>query len=267
MLQIEPLTVTDAIIRKVGELILDGRLKPGEKLPNEVQLAKEAGASRASVREALKALTVLRLLRRTRRGTYVSSDSVTILTELLASRGLRLAFGARHLYEARSVLEPGIAYLAAKRGGAEEHARLQTCIDRMITAEAGSTDFFEADREFHRVMARASGNDVLERLLDVVLQLLEGSHRELGKVPGITARSITHHRRLLAAISAGDGDRARRISQQNLRKIEQMYLSHLAAAPQGEGTFRKSLEESDRSPEGLRASRTSSEAGGEEGSW
>jgi GntR family transcriptional repressor for pyruvate dehydrogenase complex len=235
MLQIEPVTVTDAIIRKLHELILSGQFKPGERLPSELQLAKEMGVSRASVREAVSALTALRLVRRSKRGTSVHPDAATLLNEPGASY-LQQAFNARHIYEARRLIEPGIAHLAAQRSTPEDIAVCRASIERMQRTQRDPEAFIDADFDFHRAVARASRNEVLARLLETLLQLLVRSHPELAKmqrIPRTTERAIACHQELLEAIVARNGIRARRIGQRDLKAVEQMYLAYLASQPLG----------------------------------
>jgi GntR family transcriptional regulator, transcriptional repressor for pyruvate dehydrogenase complex len=225
MMQIAPLGVTDAIIKKFQELIRSGQLSPEERLPNELELAKQMNASRASVREALKALSVLGLLQRTKHGTYIRPDA---LQRLAPSSGeLHTIFDAQHVYEARRLLEPGIAALAAKRATPSDRQAMGECLARMRASSEDRDAFIQADFDFHRAMGQASQNPVLSRLLETLLHTLTSSHGQLGRIPHLAARAVEHHRRLLEAMTRGNAEGARRLSAQNLATIERMYLAHL----------------------------------------
>lgn len=228
MLRIEPLTVTDAIIRKLQELIRSRQFEAGARLPSEVQLAREMGVSRASVREAVRALTTLGLVQRSKRGTYVRPEAPSLLGGAGAPH-LQQAFDARHLYEARRLLEPGIAYLAAQRGTPADHGILRRCVERMRATRDRHDAFIEADLEFHLAMAKASQNSVLVRLLETLLEALKRSHLEIVMVPGLVDRALRSHEQLLDRIVTRDASRARRILRHDLAAIEQMYLTYLGA--------------------------------------
>src|SRR6266702_8206079 len=129
-------SVTDEAIERIRGLIVSGEWGPGTRLPREADLAKQLGLSRNSLREAVRALSITRVLEvRQGDGTYVSSLEAGELLEptLLATRLLR-GRTVLELFEVRRMLEPEAAAMAARRASAEIIAALRRELDRMIDA-------------------------------------------------------------------------------------------------------------------------------------
>jgi DNA-binding FadR family transcriptional regulator len=159
-------SVTDDAIEKIRELIVSGHWGPGDRLPREADLAAELGLSRNSLREAVRALSLLRVLEvRQGDGTYVSSlkpdlllESTGFVTHLLSDQTML------QLFEVRRLLEPAAAAMAAVRMDEAGHQALKGELGRMLVAE-GVEDLVEADVAFHALVAGAAGNSVLSSLL------------------------------------------------------------------------------------------------------
>jgi DNA-binding FadR family transcriptional regulator len=159
-------SVTDDAIDKIRERIVSGAWGPGDRLPKESELAAELGLSRNSLREAVRALSQLRVLEvRQGDGTYVSSLEPDLLLESTGFVShLLLGETAVALYEVRRSLEAAAAALAAARISDEGKNQLGSSLERMREAQ-GVEELVEADVAFHAVIARATGNPVLVSLL------------------------------------------------------------------------------------------------------
>ena len=168
--------------RLYTQIAVDGALAPGDKLPNEVELARQLGVSRATLREAIRDLTVQGVLEvRRGRGTFVARGA----------EEHRLDFGQleqvrgrlRDLFELRSIFEPQAARLACRRAGPEELADILekgAAVERCIRAGQDRT---QADLAFHAAIVRATHNEFMMRLLPTISQAVEtaiadGGHRE-----------------------------------------------------------------------------------------
>jgi GntR family transcriptional regulator, transcriptional repressor for pyruvate dehydrogenase complex len=160
--------VTDEAIERIRELITSGEWGPGMRLPREADLAAQLGLSRSSLREAVRALSLVRVLEvRQGDGTYVSSLEPDLLlgeTTRFATPFLR-GRTVVELFEVRRLLEPGAAALAAVLMDEEGHAELKAELDRMFAAGDRVEELVEADAAFHDVIARAPGNAVLRALI------------------------------------------------------------------------------------------------------
>src|SRR5690349_23568660 len=154
--------VTEGAIDKIRERIVSGAWGPGDRLPRESELAAELGLSRNSLREAVRALSQLRVLEvRQGDGTYVSSLEPGLLLESTGFVShLLLGDTEIELYEVRRILEAAVAALAAGRIDADEKAELGEILERMAAARTVE-QLVEADVAFHAVIAKAAGNAVL----------------------------------------------------------------------------------------------------------
>src|SRR5882762_11007031 len=129
-------SVTDGAIDKIRELIVSGSWGPGDRLPKESELAAQLGLSRNSLREAVRALSQLRVLEvKQGDGTYVSSLEPDLLLESTHFIShLLLGETEIELYEVRRILEAAVAALAAGRADAAEKTELGQILDRMRDA-------------------------------------------------------------------------------------------------------------------------------------
>lgn len=163
------MSVTDAAIEKVKGMIVSGELRPGDRLPREADLAQRLGLSRNSLREAVRALTLVRILDvRHGDGTYVTSlepgvllDALSFVVDLHQDRSVL------YFLQARRVLEAEAAALAAQNIDEEGLAELRRLIETSRDC-ATAEEFVDNDLGFHRRIAVASGNPVLASLLDTV---------------------------------------------------------------------------------------------------
>jgi GntR family transcriptional regulator, transcriptional repressor for pyruvate dehydrogenase complex len=224
--------VTVEAIAKIREQIASGKWGPGTKLPREADLAAELGLSRSSLREAVRALSLVRVLEvRQGDGTYVSSlepdlllgDPARFATPLL--RGHTIL----ELFEVRRLLEPAAAALAAQRLGEEDRAALERELDRMHEAGDSVEELVEADAAFHDVLARAAGNSVLRSLI----QSLSTRTVRARLWHGMADRDAlelarAEHRRIYEALANGDADLARAATALHIASNEQWLREHLA---------------------------------------
>ncbi|MFJ2806108.1 FadR/GntR family transcriptional regulator [Kitasatospora sp. NPDC087271] len=177
------MAVTDQAIEKIKEMIVSGALLPGARLPNEADLADQLGLSRNSLREAVRALTAMRILvPRQGDGTYVSGLEPHLLLEAMAfASDVSHGHTARQLLQVRRLLEPQVTALAAGLL-TDDHLRTLRAVLDQSAAAAGIEEFIELDIEFHRTIADAVGNPVLSTLLGILsthtqrLRIVRGTH-------------------------------------------------------------------------------------------
>ncbi len=161
------LSVTDQAIESIKAMIVGGELGPGDRLPKEADLAARLGLSRNSLREAVRALSLIGLLEvRQGDGTYVSSlspDDLLATTSFLAD--VQQPRTVLHVLEVRRVIEAAATALAAQYVTDEELAALEGMLERMRQATTVE-GLVEQDRAFHRAIANASRNPVLASLVE-----------------------------------------------------------------------------------------------------
>lgn len=207
---------TEEVVDGVRRMIADGELGPGDRLPVEKDLADQLGVSRGSLREGVRALSVLGVLEtRQGDGTYVTSlDPARLMSSLQFAVDLQGASSAPSFHAVRRVLETEAAGLAAHRITPEALAQARTVLDQAArTVETVPVDhaaFIEADTAFHRIVADQSGNPVLTALVEALAgrtvreRLWRGRHEE-----GAEARTVRDHEAVWRALAAGDAEAAR----------------------------------------------------------
>lgn len=202
--------VTVRLITIFKQLIAEGVLKPGGRVPAERELAENFGVSRSSLRQALKVLEIMGVIsQRVGDGTYVNSDASSLLGEPLEFLILLDGISFHELMEARLIVEPELTARAAQRSSPEDIARIKRELTAMEKAGSDHRMFVEHDLQFHSAIFEAAGNRVCTSMFSVV-------HRALDKLITITSQIVEHehtlalHRRIFAAICKRDPEEARR---------------------------------------------------------
>lgn len=216
------MTVTDVAILKIKEMIISGTLAPGDRLPPEKELAESLGLSRSSLREAVKALEVIRVLDvRRGDGTYVTSLEPGLLLEALSFVvDLHDDQSILELFAVRRILEPAAARIAAQRVTEDDLSRLRTMLD----SQRPDTDvevLIQSDIDFHAEIAACSGNTYLAQLLD---SLHSGTARariwRAITQDGAVERTLHEHRAIFEALEARDGELVEALTIAHVAGIE-----------------------------------------------
>jgi len=203
--------LTDEAIGKIKEMIVSGRVRPGEKLPREADLAAELGLSRNSLREAVKALSLINVLDvRQGDGTYATSLAPSLLLETLSFVvDFHRDDTVLEFFEVRRILEPAATAMAALRMRPEQKAELGVILDA-VTVASPVDDFVATDLEFHKKIALGGGNSVLASLVENMALPTTRARVWRGMTePGALERTLAEHRAIHRAILASDADLAR----------------------------------------------------------
>lgn len=223
------MAVTDEAILRIKEMIVSGELTPSARLPPEKELAERLGLSRSSLREAVKALAVIRVLDvRQGDGTYVTSLEPRLLLEAMSfAVDLHDDASVLELLAVRRILEPAASRLAASMVTPDLVAHL-----RDLIAEVGEVSDVESlvehDLRFHHTIAEATGNGYLASLIDSL-----SSQTVRARIwRGITernavARTLHEHSMISAAIEAGDEELAEALTLVHVSGVEQWLKSAL----------------------------------------
>jgi len=220
--QVRKTKVYHEIVDQIKDLITEGRIKPGDRLPPERELAELFKASRNSVRDAIRVLEQMGLIEsRQGDGTYVRTLSPEELAEPLALCLLQSRTQMGELWEVRRVLEPALAESAAARITEEELAELEAVLDaQRQKVEAGFIGL-EEDAAFHQGIAEAARNAVMLRVMDTLVDLLRQSRERSLQQRDRPHYSHAGHVRILAALRRRDAVAARAEMLQHLREIEE----------------------------------------------
>jgi len=227
-MEIAPIKSTriyEEIVRQIKGMIAEGRLKSGDQLPPERDLAEKFLVSRTSVREALRALESVGLIEiRPGEGTFVREISVDALVEPLALVLLSQRAMTSELFEARRLLEPTIAGLAARRASPDEVQEMGRILDQQAKEIAAGNTGLAQDAAFHAAIGIASHNRAITRVAHALMDLLGQSREEAIATPGRPTRSHEDHRRILDAIRAGDVAAAERAMLEHVVAVEALVL-------------------------------------------
>ena len=217
--------IYEEIVRQIKGMIAEGRLKSGDQLPPERDLAEKFLVSRTSVREALRALESVGLIEiRPGEGTFVREISVEALVEPLALVLLSQRAMTSELFEARRLLEPHIAGLAARRATPEEVQEMGRILDEQAREIAAGNTGLAQDAAFHAAIGTAAHNRAITRIVHALMDLLAQSREEAIATPGRPTRSHEDHRRILDAIRAGDVAAAERAMLEHVVAVEALVL-------------------------------------------
>jgi GntR family transcriptional repressor for pyruvate dehydrogenase complex len=201
----------------VEDLIVAGKLKPGDQLPPERELAQRMQVGRGVVRESVKLLGERGLVEvLPGRGTFVAEPDTNTLAAQLDRFFKTGSASYRDLREVRKVLEVAIAGLAAQRATPEELERLERAIAEMDESLESPDEFVEAHLSFHRCLAEAAGNSIFPILVDALVDLLRERTREILGVPGAPESRQFWHRRIFEAVAHRDAAAARDAMEQHL---------------------------------------------------
>src|SRR5918992_5291620 len=210
----------EEIAARIRDLIAEGELRPGQALPSERKLAEQFKVGRAVIREAIRQLEVSGLVEsRHGGGNYVREVTVEHLVAPIASVLNGMAPLREELMDARLFFEPQIARAAAARATPEDLRLLEDVIRRQDECVANGLSGAEEDTAFHDLLARATHNTVVERVMEVIDNLLEDSQARLFRSVQRSRISLDGNRRILEAVRNHDQEMAQRAMVEHLEDI------------------------------------------------
>jgi len=219
--------VTDEAIEKIKAMITSGALRAGDRLPKEADLAADLGLSRNSLREAVRALSLVNILDvRRGDGTYVTSLEPPILLEALNfivdfHRDDRVL----EFLQVRRILEPAATAMAAERITDAELEGLRELLDS-LGPNPNPEDLVARDIEFHQRIVASAGNSVLSSLLESMTGPTTRARVWRGiSQTGAVARTLAEHRAILDALIARDPEVARAWATVHIAGVEQWLAS------------------------------------------
>lgn len=231
---IRPRKLHEQVAERLRALILDRKLRPGDRLPSERELMRLYGIGRPAVREALLLLerSGLLTLRSGSPATVADADPQKILREVgfAVKHFLAEPEGIREIQAARRLLECGLVRQAARQCSAEDIAILRDILDRSQIALDDKTAFETLDLEFHALIVRLSGSRVFEAVFDAMQEWLRNQRTVALALPGQTGIALAHHRNILDALETRSPDRAEDAMHTHLVNVEQTYWTAMTAA-------------------------------------
>jgi GntR family transcriptional regulator, transcriptional repressor for pyruvate dehydrogenase complex len=216
--------VYEEVARQIERLILK-KLKPGDKLPSERELAEALDVSRSSIRDAIRGLELMGLVEpRQGAGTIVREVSTDNLVNPFANILKQKQALVGELLDFRKMLEPPLAARAATHASADEISEMEEILQRQEKRLSRGETTIAEDAEFHYSVALASGNSVVLKVLDILMDLLRDSRERSLQVEGRPQKSLAGHRRILAAIKRHDAESAKAAMRRHIEDVEEIVL-------------------------------------------
>lgn len=213
------------VVQQIIDLIVEGKLKEGDRLPPERELCETFCVSRTVIREAISVLEAKSLLEsQMGSGTYIraikSGDVADSLGLYISTQSDSISM--LQLFEVRHIFETQIAQLAAKRASEGDIAELEAIWSSMCNLVDDPAAFAEKDLEFHICLARASGNPLFEMLLEPLTDIMLRFIYVGSNLPNTTEEACVHHRAVLDAVKTRDAKQAKNAMADHLQQTERV---------------------------------------------
>ncbi len=216
--------ITQNLITQFQDMLREGRISQGDRLPPERELAAHFNVARSSLRQALKVLEILGIItQRVGDGSYLNSDAAAILSVPLEFLFLLDDTTVEDLTELRLLMEPGLARLAAQRANVEDIAMLKQSIHDFESSSNDKLKLVSSDLLFHRAIFQASKNRTAGNLFHNI-------HRAMAKMMLVTSQlvelehTLAFHKPIMQAIQDGKGERAARLMTEHLEDARRLLL-------------------------------------------
>jgi GntR family transcriptional repressor for pyruvate dehydrogenase complex len=216
--------VYEEVAKQIERLILN-KLHPGDKLPSERELAEMLQVSRSSIRDAIRGLELMGLVEpRQGSGTIVRELSAESLVNPFANALKRRQELVSELLDFRKMLEPPLAARAAGHASPDEISEMEEILQRQEEKVSHGDAAIDEDAEFHYSVALASGNSVVLKVLDILMDLLRDTRERSLQLKGRPQKSLAGHRRILAAIKRHDAEAAKAAMRRHIEDVEEIVL-------------------------------------------
>ncbi len=218
--------IYEEIARQIEKMIAE-KMKPGDKLPPERQLAEMFGVSRSSIREAIRKLELTGMVEaRQGLGTVVRERSADAMVNPLTAILLQKRKLVGELLDVRKMIEPPLAARAAMHATPEEVGEMESILRRQQERMRGGDLAVEEDSEFHYAIALAADNSVVLKVLDVLMDLLRDTRERSLQVEGRPEKSMAGHQEILDAIRRRDAAGAEAAMCRHIESVEKIVLNN-----------------------------------------
>jgi GntR family transcriptional regulator, transcriptional repressor for pyruvate dehydrogenase complex len=211
-------TLVEQVATQLAEKISQGLWSQGQRLPSEAELCRAFGIGRSTLREALKSLAFIGMVRmKPGEGTYVADGYPGLMGKILGRGLLKAGNDFADMWETRTTLETKLAALAAERADDQDLERLEWLLKEMQAGlEGDGPTYTERDLQFHFAIAEASKNRMLKELLVAIRGMMHEWIAKSHELPGKKENSLPEHRRILDAIRQRDPEKAHKAMETHL---------------------------------------------------
>jgi GntR family transcriptional regulator, transcriptional repressor for pyruvate dehydrogenase complex len=225
MTPIDRIGITELVVERIKDLLARGELKAGSRLPPERELADMLNISRPSLRTALKALSVMGIIHaKPGAGTYIAESLPEIFTEPMRFMTLINNTSIEELFEARRIIEAGLAELAAERATPDDIQALTSELDGMRATVDDPENFLKHDVRFHQMIAHTANNKLMSLVMDTIAQMLFHIRRQTIANASDMDEAIEWHQKITEAIRKHDSKRAKDALSNHLRQALEAWV-------------------------------------------
>lgn len=227
-------SVSSQVLTEIQNMLKSGKIKPGDFLPSERELAASLNVGRPAVREALKALEIIGVVNIMHgKGIQVITPSVeSVIQSLLAPVTITPA-DLFNILEVREIIDPKCAYIAAMRATADQLQALAELLVKMRNSVTNPAEFADADYEFHFKVAEFANNPMLKRVFEAVAGLLHLQHYRTAEIPG-HQETIEFHTAVYRAIAEHNPEEAEKQMAAHIQDTRRrLSNSHLESISRG----------------------------------
>ena len=223
-------SVAEMVARRILDMVSARALRPGDQLPPERELAETLGVSRPSVREAIRGLAILGVVKsRQGGGAYITNlDAEALLGPLQFFLSLE-DVNIRGLYDARSLIESDVARRAAVNMSESQLDALEAILVVQRGTLADARAFRVSDFAFHEAIWEGCGNAFLRRIGESLNVLGLEFRKRASETKGVLEQSLADHHRLVAALRARDADAAARAAESHMQNVYQSTIAQEAS--------------------------------------
>lgn len=222
---------TQFVVSHVRGLLDQGKLRPGDRLPAERDLARQLGVSRPSLRAGLRSLSVMGVVQiRPGAGSFIAGGPPAFAADALRFQAALHGFTRDQMFQARLVLEVAVAGLAAAHADSDDLIAVSDEATGMFASMGDPQLFLRHDIEFHRAVAAACGNPILSAFVNMVSeQFREQRQRTIDRAADLK-QAADEHRAIYLALRAHDADRACRAMREHLERAYRSQVDEDAGA-------------------------------------
>lgn len=223
---VKRLNVTDSIVNQIKELVLQGKLNQGDKLPPERELITLFKVGRPSLREALKVLEAQGLIEKSQKGMIITGNHDKFFTDSLMFQLYFSSVDWNDIFETRRFMERELTFMATKRATIDDFNEIDQTISDMELAihSNNQKEYVSANLHFHDKIAKTSKNLVMYNLYQSINNLVEHSQVQAVVVPGIMNDSLQYHKDILYAMKDRNTELASELMVNHINSVQRHLL-------------------------------------------
>lgn len=209
--------LSEKVAEDIRTMILDNNLSPGDKLPNEIEMTSIINVSRSTIREAIKILVSTNVLEVKRgRGTFVT-DNPGVSKDPLGVHFMEEDNLLLHFFEMRLIIEPSVVDLAVRRGSDDDISAIEKAFEEVEILLRSKANHTQADIRFHNAIAKASNNPIMERIIPIINNGIEGGYTKTKDNPEVSEVVLEQHAEIMKHIKNRDAQAAKEAMERHIQ--------------------------------------------------